>query len=246
MPPHRVILHSPVTDNTYAGMVQEGASTGAFTCAANGNKYTGQFIDSHITGYGILAEAGGRTTHAYFIDGLPTGAGVHTYSNCDTVLCSFASGMAQGPGVVRSASGDLYEGDLTEHVKHGLGVIVHGRSRTTYTGEWDADKRHGKGQVAYASGFTRDRIWLNDEDTCQACDDIAYTIEQTQRGMSVGAMYLLLSGIDVWQLLKLLVAWRHRLKSRQKEPQKVMMMLSYPSINTAYHSCSGPSGCSRA
>ena len=189
MPPRRVILHSPVTDNTYTGMVRDGASTGVFTCAANGNRYAGQFVDSHITGYGTLTEAGGRVTHAYFIDGLPTGAGIQSFSNGDVVLCSFANGMAQGPGSIRTACGDLYEGDLTERIKHGLGVMAYAKTGATYAGEWDVGKRHGKGQLTFTSGFSRDRMWLNDEDTCQACDDITFTLTQTQRGMSDQPVY---------------------------------------------------------
>ena len=60
------------------------------------------------------------------------------------------------------SSGAVYEGDYQDDKKHGKGRCTL-PSGAVYEGDWQDDKRHGKGRVTYSSGDVYEGVWQDDK-----------------------------------------------------------------------------------
>jgi len=64
----------------------------------------------------------------------------------------FLLGSHNGRGVYRCANnGDVYEGEYQQDKRHGRGVLRFGNGKV-YEGEWSNGKRHGRGVYRKADG----------------------------------------------------------------------------------------------
>ena len=59
-------------------------------------------------------------------------------------------------------SGAVYEGQIYRGLMHGLGVLVEGDEKTSYSGYFQAGKREGQGLQVFASGDTYQGPWYQD------------------------------------------------------------------------------------
>jgi len=109
--------------------------------------YEGEFSDDKFNGKGVYHGVQNGSTYAgYWKDGKPNGKG--------KVVFDERSEWAN----------EYYDGDWLDGKRAGLGVGVFSLKKGggTYIGEWNNDKREGKGKHIYPSGDFYEGGWLND------------------------------------------------------------------------------------
>lgn len=68
----------------------------------------------------------------------------------------------EGRGIYTWSTGDRYDGDWLENIKHGKGLYYFANNEDIYVGEFNNDKRSGKGVLYYSNGDKYEGDWLND------------------------------------------------------------------------------------
>ena len=68
----------------------------------------------------------------------------------------------------KNATQDIYDGFFREGLRHDFGLLITDNQMTQYNGEWQFDRRHGKGQLIIVNPESKnqreiDGEWVNDE-----------------------------------------------------------------------------------
>eukprot|EP01043_Picozoa_sp_COSAG02_P014011 COSAG02_NODE_570_length_20203_cov_8.049990_1_plen_822_part_00 len=113
---------------------RHGSGTATF---ANGDKYTGGYVDGLRCGEGVYDSAAGDKYTGGYAENLRHGAGVMAYADGSTYEGAWCRGYRHGEGIYDYANGDYYEGAWAGGAKHGLGVYFFAESRSQFHGYWD-------------------------------------------------------------------------------------------------------------
>ena len=123
----------------YAGQVKgdkrHGTGTHHF---ANGNKYSGDWIDDAMAGHGIYTWKNGDRYEGQFKDNKRHGTGTYNYANGSKYTGDWTDNDMTGHGIYTLKYGDRYEGQFKGGKKHGTGTY-HSTSGNRYTGDWIDD-----------------------------------------------------------------------------------------------------------
>jgi hypothetical protein len=110
---------------------------------SNGNFYTGDFKDGHMTGKGTLKMNGGDRYDGDFEDGHQTGDGMLTTSNGNKYEGKFQDGKLNGKGSVNMADGEKYFGEFKDNVYDGHGLLTTSDG-DRYQGDFKSGKPFGE------------------------------------------------------------------------------------------------------
>eukprot|EP00037_Helgoeca_nana_P009754 m.85551 g.85551 ORF g.85551 m.85551 type:complete len:417 (-) comp19786_c0_seq1:243-1493(-) len=107
---------------------------------ADGDVYTGDFLDEKRHGLGKYVETTGNCyVGRYVLDQMETAAGetaVCTYANGNVYEGEFQQSERHGNGRYTLADGDCYEGSWAHNRKHGHGVYTAASTGVVQVGEW--------------------------------------------------------------------------------------------------------------
>ena len=106
---------------------------------ANGDVFTGQFVQGVVTGQGTLrSKVDGQTYEGSFLDNKFHGNGVQTMANGDTYSGMFLQGKRQGYGVyTRTDYGMKYEGEFVNGKMHGICTETNMVANKSRKGVWE-------------------------------------------------------------------------------------------------------------
>ncbi|MFN6036836.1 MAG: FISUMP domain-containing protein [Bacteroidota bacterium] len=152
--------------------------------------YEGEFFEGKISGNGNLTGFGTvrfqRKVFWYYRgaleDGMPNGQGVLYYDhrinhsgNSDSIYGNFKLGSPSGKVYIKYKNGDVYDGNIIEGKYQGFGIFYFVEESNAsiskakkvfksafYEGEWNDNKRQGKGKMCYENGEILDGTWNND------------------------------------------------------------------------------------
>jgi hypothetical protein len=97
---------------------------------------------------------------------LENGNGIHKDISGWTYTGEFKNGIKNGYGKITYKDGSYYEGLWKNNLKYGQGTHTYfdaqGKYFGKYMGEFLADKRNGKGEFIYASGYKQTGLWKDD------------------------------------------------------------------------------------
>lgn len=137
----------------YTGEVtQDGKRTGTGTLRkANGNVYTGGFLNGLYHGKGKFMWTSGDFYEGDYANGKRTGNGKYVWSNGDVYEGGFMDNFRNGKGKLTWKNGDVYEGDFVSGKRTGKGRFTW-KNGDVYEGDFFEDKRIGKGKYVWTSG----------------------------------------------------------------------------------------------
>lgn len=95
--------------STFIGKVTGETKTGTLT-TAEGNVYTGTFVNDKLEGKGTLKTVAGDLYEGTFAGGLLEGSATVKYSNGDTFKGAFVAGLKNGSGTYTWENGTTYQG----------------------------------------------------------------------------------------------------------------------------------------
>ncbi len=67
-----------------------------------------------------------------------------------------------GQHSVRYENKDLYVGNFVEDIRSGKGVLVYGKDKSKYMGDWKNNLRDGTGKFTSSDGSIYNGQWKND------------------------------------------------------------------------------------
>jgi hypothetical protein len=126
----------------------------------DGDKYTGEWLNSKPHGQGRFEFRNGNLYVGTFRNGLRHGKGVHTWARGNKYEGDYVNDKMHGKGVFTSASGNKYEGDYVNDKMHGKGVFT-SDSGNKYEGDYVDGKMHGKGVFTFPNGDTYEGAFVN-------------------------------------------------------------------------------------
>ena len=127
---------------------------------ANGDSYTGAFVNDAITGYGVYTFANGDVYTGNLFEGLKHGHGVYAYANGDEYVGNFYYDYRDGEGKFTWADGSCFEGIYSGGLKTGHGVYKYANG-DLYEGNFELDMRQGQGKYVWASGESYEGEFYN-------------------------------------------------------------------------------------
>ncbi|XP_040607245.1 radial spoke head 10 homolog B isoform X2 [Mesocricetus auratus] len=138
--------------NTYHGMFSEGLMHGQGTYIwADGLKYEGDFVKNIPMNHGVYTWPDGSTYEGEIINGMRNGFGMF---KCGTQPVSYIGhwchGRRHGKGSIyyNQEGTSWYEGDWVYNIKKGWGIRCY-KSGNIYEGQWENDMRHGEGRMRW-------------------------------------------------------------------------------------------------
>jgi len=127
----------------------------------NGNIYTGESINGHPHGHGLMAYALGSCYKGSWVNGSRTGEGVETYADhSKTYVGSWLNDKKHGNGKETRSDGYIYEGMWANGLPNGLGKCINERGHS-YEGSWIDGKKEGQGRMTYRNGEVYEGTWVN-------------------------------------------------------------------------------------
>lgn len=139
----------------------------------NGDVYRGHLKKALKHGTGIIVYANGDKYSGNFVDDVISGASteqyecVYTYANGDVYSGDFLDGKKHGQGKLTFADGDddpennpYYEGSFESNMRHGQGTERY-TDGSVYTGGFSGDLRNGNGLFNYANGDYYDGAFVD-------------------------------------------------------------------------------------
>jgi hypothetical protein len=102
---------------------------------ANGDSYTGNFVNDKREGQGIMTYANGASYKGNFVNDKREGHGTLTYVNGASYTGNFVNNKREGHGTLRYASGASYTGEWKDGNFQGQGIMTYANG-ASYTGEW--------------------------------------------------------------------------------------------------------------
>ena len=129
---------------------------------ANGDTYTGRFVEGKKHGDGVYAAAGaqGGITEGVWNNGILEGPVTITYPTGTFQGIYVNNRMVDGSGVYYFANGDRYDGVFVDGRKHGPGRYTDVRNGTVYDGEWVLGRREGYGVYTASDGYAYEGEWI--------------------------------------------------------------------------------------
>mmetsp|Transcript_4888 Transcript_4888/g.12548 ORF Transcript_4888/g.12548 Transcript_4888/m.12548 type:complete len:856 (-) Transcript_4888:151-2718(-) len=146
----------------YEGATESGQFTGKGVFNWNdGRKYEGEWSYGVQQGYGTFSDVDGEKYTGNFEKGSFNGQGKVSSPDGDYFHGEFTSGERTGKGKARItyASGDVYEGDVVGSVRAGYGTYTWAGTLDKFSGNWVADKMHGKGKLKKSTGVLQEGTW---------------------------------------------------------------------------------------
>ncbi len=138
----------------YTGYLKQNKKYGTGTLAIYEDKsfYEGEFRDDVFHGTGRWNRSDGSVFNGALEFGHPNGVGFMEYSNRDVYDGNFLDGLRDGHGTCQFSNGDIYTGEWSQDLMHGLGEFICKADRTTFLGEFHANRKHGRGKMIYDVG----------------------------------------------------------------------------------------------
>ncbi|XP_062944363.1 radial spoke head 10 homolog B [Cynocephalus volans] len=140
--------------STYHGMFSEGLMHGQGTYLwADGLKYEGDFVKNIPMNHGMYTWPDGSTYEGEVVKGMRNGFGVF---KCSTQPVSYighwCQGKRHGKGSIyyNHEGTSWYEGDWVYNIKKGWGIRCY-KSGNIYEGQWEDNMRHGEGRMRWLS-----------------------------------------------------------------------------------------------
>jgi hypothetical protein len=127
---------------------------------ANGDVYSGTFVNDAITGSGVYTFTNGDVYEGELIDGLKNGKGIYRYANGDLYEGGFYLDFRDGEGKFIWADGSSFEGIYAGGLKTGYGVYKYANG-DLYEGNFELDMRQGLGKYVWASGESYEGEFYN-------------------------------------------------------------------------------------
>ena len=113
---------------------------------ANGDNYTGDWIDDMMTGQGVYTWSSGAKYEGQFKTDRRHGIGTYYFSNGDRYVGNWVDGNMTGQGVMTFYGGDTYVGNWIDGQRNGKGIVIWSNGNH-YMGDWVEDMRKGKGTM---------------------------------------------------------------------------------------------------
>ncbi|XP_058425278.1 radial spoke head 10 homolog B-like [Diceros bicornis minor] len=137
---------------TYQGMFSEGFMHGQGTYVwADGVKYEGDFVKNIPMNHGMYTWPDGSTYEGEVINGVRNGFGMF---KCSTQPLSYIGhwchSKRHGKGSIyyNQEGTSWYEGDWVHSIKKGWGIRCY-KSGNIYEGQWENNMRHGQGRMRW-------------------------------------------------------------------------------------------------
>ena len=137
----------------------------AFLFGPNNDRYEGQFKDGNFNGKGRKYFANGNQYTGDWINDKMTGHGIFTWPNNSRYEGQFKDGNFNGKGTKYFASGNRYTGDWINDKMAGHGIFTWpngDRFEGQFEGQFADSKMNGKGKLYCADGQVQEGMWLND------------------------------------------------------------------------------------
>lgn len=143
----------------YEGDFRQGKSNGkGILTFTNGNKYLGDWQDSHRQGQGKLLFREGHTYVGGFVKSKMRGKGIMRYVNGDSYDGDWENDRPNGSGAYSFNNGDRYEGNFANGSFDGEGTMFYGDG-SRYEGLWQESKKHGNGTLHLNTGEVQFGKW---------------------------------------------------------------------------------------
>lgn len=139
------------------GNCKDGYGTYVYT---NGDKYVGDFKDSHPEGKGIIYFANGNKYIGHWQHSFRQGEGRFVYSEGHEYLGQFRQNKFHGFGKMSFANGDRYEGYWESDRPNGKGIYFFASGKR-FEGTFFQGRFHGPGVMFYADGTSSQGQWVN-------------------------------------------------------------------------------------
>ncbi|XP_026260002.1 radial spoke head 10 homolog B [Urocitellus parryii] len=137
---------------TYHGMFSEGFMHGQGTYIwADGLKYEGDFVKNIPMNHGVYTWPDGSMYEGEVVNGMRNGFGMF---KCSTQPVSYVGHWCQGKrhgkgSIYYNQEGtSWYEGDWVYNIKKGWGIRCY-KSGNIYEGQWEDNMRHGEGKMRW-------------------------------------------------------------------------------------------------
>ncbi|KAL1286788.1 RSPH10B [Ovibos moschatus] len=137
---------------TYRGMFSEGLMHGQGTYIwADGLKYEGDFVKNVPMNHGVFTWPDGSTYEGEVVSGMRHGFGMF---KCSTQPVSYIGhwchGKRHGKGSIyyNQEGTSWYEGDWIYNIRKGWGIRCY-KSGNIYEGQWENSMRHGEGRMRW-------------------------------------------------------------------------------------------------
>ncbi|XP_047390345.1 radial spoke head 10 homolog B-like isoform X4 [Sciurus carolinensis] len=137
---------------TYHGMFSEGFMHGQGTYIwADGLKYEGDFVKNIPMNHGVYTWPDGSMYEGEVVNGMRNGFGMF---KCSTHPVSYVGHWCQGKrhgkgSIYYNQEGtSWYEGDWVYNIKKGWGIRCY-KSGNIYEGQWEDNMRHGEGKMRW-------------------------------------------------------------------------------------------------
>jgi hypothetical protein len=122
--------------------------------------YSGEFVNGHLHGKGVMTYKTGRVFEGDFSDNAPDGYGEEVYENGDRYAGKYRRGFKCGSGVYIYSNGDVYKGEFADNKPNGRGVLTM-KNGSVYEGEFKNGRCGGRGVFRYKNGDLYDGEWVN-------------------------------------------------------------------------------------
>jgi hypothetical protein len=129
---------------------------------ANGNKYSGDWIQSLPHGKGTYSYRDGNIYSGDWIKGQRQGSGKMIYKNGDVYIGQWSRDIIVGKGKMTYKSGDVYIGEWFDGRSHGRGTYTFADG-DSYVGEFYAGAFNGKGKLTRRDGSSYEGTWANNK-----------------------------------------------------------------------------------
>ncbi len=127
---------------------------------ADGNVYTGKFLDRKKHGQGTMKYKDGSNYTGSWIDDLQHGNGVFTDRNGTIYRGVWSNGRQNGQFIIEYYNGSKYEGLVLNDVLHGEGKLTY-NDGSVFEGTWEYGKKK-KGKQTNKDGSVYSGDWLNE------------------------------------------------------------------------------------
>jgi hypothetical protein len=137
---------------------------------ANGDTYTGTYLNGKRHGRGKYVFANGATYEGDYVEGVKDGQGQKNENACCVPACwivvkrrcSYSPFIRSPSGSMLSLDGSLYIGGWKNDKREGEGTYQYAKTGDWYQGEWKNNVKHGRGTYFYKSnGSSITGEWSN-------------------------------------------------------------------------------------
>ncbi|CAK9272407.1 unnamed protein product [Sphagnum jensenii] len=123
--------------------------------------YNGSFKNGMMHGNGKLRWGQGIVYEGNFIYNCIAGDGTYDWPGGAKYIGKVFDGLPHGVGAMQIGKQmHTYDGLWVHGIRHGLGTMEYGKGRNVcYAGEWEGDRKQGKGQFLFPSRNTYEGMW---------------------------------------------------------------------------------------